>query len=617
MLPSAARARPRRSLAAAVGRTVLVVVALVAILVTSSTFLRTAGVQAASSKRAVVIVGPVHSLTSRYLAYGREMADAAEQEGMEVTRIFHPNATKDRVKDAANGANLLIYVGHGNGWPSAYGPFQERTKNGIGINPIDGKRTTSDVKYFGADWLRENIQLAPDAVVILSHLSYASGNASSGMPIPTLSVAVERVDNFANGFLDIGARTVWALGWQPGADVIHALMHEESTMDAVFMTRYRDPVNPRNGWIGWKPQYFESVRTPGAEIHIDPDRANGYLRAVTGDLAFTTNEWRGSDQPPDDTTAPVISDVAARQADVTIADDDEPPIFTPNSDGLSDTITIRHTLSEPAFFDVRVIRLSNDKVVRRMNGWSRAGRSATVWDGRKDDGAIAPEGRFRLEFTPRDRAGNVGEPGSVVVRILNAMKRPRVEPGLFFAGDDDALAQTATFKAKLSKSGTVSIAVLDASGSVIRTGLDGVRAGKGTVRWAWDGKDDAGAFVERGTYTGRARVTRAQGTYAHDVDVVVSPFVLEPSDRTVGRGQTVTLLLTSAEPLDGKPTLTVKQPGKDERTLKKVKRLSATRFKARMLVLRGGGAGRIVVTVTATDVDGGTQTQRLRELTVQ
>ena len=614
------RTRPSagwRSVAGTYGRLAFAVVALAAILLTGSTVLRATSVHAAGPMRAVVIVGPVHSLTPHYLEYGREMADAAEQQGMEVTRIFFPNATKDRVKKAANGANLLIYAGHGNGWPSAYGPFQERTKDGLGLNPMEGPRTTSNVHYYGADWMRDNIQLAPDAVVILSHLSYASGNASSGMPIPSLSVAVQRVDNFANGFLDIGARTVWALGWQPGADVIRALANDDATMDAVFMTRYRDPANPRNGWIGWKPGYFDSVRTPGAEIHIDPDASGGYLRAVTGDLAFTTREWRGTDTPPDDTKPPIISDISAHQADVTVATENEAPIFTPNGDTLSDTITIRHTLSEPAFIDIRVIRLSNDKVMRRMNGWSRAGRSATVWDGLKDDGDVVPEGRYRLEFTPHDRAGNVGEPGSVVVKVLTAMKRPRIDPGLFFAGDDDALAQTATLRAKLTKPGTVSIVVLDASGTVIRTGLDGVRLGAGQAKWAWDGKNDAGEYVERGTYTGRARITRPQGTYGHDADVLVSPFVLEPGDRTVARGQTVTLMLTSAEPLEGKPTLTVKQPGMDERPLKKVTRRSATHFKVRFFVLRGGGDGPIIVNVTATDIDGGTQTQRLREMTLQ
>ena len=43
---------------------------------------------------------------------------------------------------------------------------------------------------------------------------------------------------------------VWALGWQPGADVIRALNRDDATMDAIFMMRYREPSNPRNGWIG-------------------------------------------------------------------------------------------------------------------------------------------------------------------------------------------------------------------------------------------------------------------------------------------------------------------------------------------------------------------------------
>ena len=122
--------------------------------------------------------------------------------------------------------------------------------------------------------------------------------------------------------------------------------------------------------------------------------------------------------------------------------------------------------------------------------------------------------------------------------------------------------------------------------------------------------------VERGTSTGRARITCPQGTYGYDVDVLVSPFVLEPSDRTVVPGQTVTLMLTSAEPLEGKPTLTVKQPGMDERPLRKVSRLCDPLQGA---LLRAAWRGRREGH-RERDRDRhrrGTQTQRLREMTLQ
>lgn len=600
-------ARTARSVRRDVLRVFVVVFAIVALLLTSSALNWVTRAAAAGPKKAVVVAGPVHSHTDKYRGYAQEIADAAEAHGMEVIRIFHPNAPGYRVKNLAQGADLFVYAGHGNGWPSDFGPFQEETKNGLGLDAADPeKRDPDTVVYKGADWLRENIALAPNAVVILSHLSYASGNASSGMPIPDEATAVQRVDNYANGFLAIGARAVWALGWQPGADIVKALHQEDSTMNAVFMSRYRDGVNPRNGWIGHAPITPPSVRTPGANIHMDPHPTEGYLRAVTGDLGFTTTEWRGGAAPPPDTTAPVMSAVRARQAAVTIASVGAPaPVFTPNGDGLSDVMGISFTLSEDAFLEVKVKR--NGGIVRHYSTWAQGGAGSVEWNGRNDNGKLVAEGKYNLYLTPTDRAGNVGATRLVTVKSLNSLKAPVVKPPLFWARDGDALATVAAVKAKLIRPATVTIAIRDARGKVVRRGIVNQKRPPGEVRWVWNGRNDAGKWVPDGRYTARIRVATSSGWYAHDIVVRQMAFQAYTPRWTRKRGDSVTLRLTSSEPLKGKPVVTANQRGiaRYQVPPKKVTRLSPTQYRVVIDTRGQGKPGVMKVRVAGTDKRGG------------
>lgn len=590
-------------------RAIAIIGTLIALLLTSSALGMVSKVHAADEvpKRAVIVSGPVHSLTWRFRGYAKAMADAATALGMDVTRLLYPKATPRSVKRAANGADLFVYVGHGNGWPSPFPPFQEDTKDGLGLSPQDpDKRTTSNVVYKGANWLRQNIEFAPNAVVILSHLSYASGNASSGMPIPTRSVAIQRVDNFANGFLSSGARVVWTLGWQPGADVINALYNEDATMDAVFMTRYRDGVNPFNGWIGANPGYYASQRVPGAEVHIDPDPTYGYLRGLTGDLEFTTTEWRDPGSVPPDTVPPVISNVSAAQAKATVATAGATlPVFTPNGDHISDSIEIDHTLSEGAFLDIEVAR--NDNVIRHETLWAQRGDGSTYWDGRRDDNNYVGEGTFTVTLTPRDRAGNVGDPASVRVKVLNALKAPVAMPPLFDPTDGDDLASTSILKAKLLKPATVTWVVKNRSGTVVRHGLD-AELDPGPARFIWDGTDDDGKLLSRGVYRGRVRVTRPQGSYGHDIKVRVGPFWFKPSRWKLRRGDTVRMTIHTAEPVKGKPVVIANRKGL-KRVRIRVHKVNSTTFTARYRTRRVGRPGKLKIRILSTDIGGGRQAQ--------
>lgn len=78
---------------------------------------------AAASKKVVIVVGPVGSMTGYFKDVGDGVAAVARSYGASVTKIYTPYATWSRVKNAVQGANVLVYIGHGNGWPSPYAPF--------------------------------------------------------------------------------------------------------------------------------------------------------------------------------------------------------------------------------------------------------------------------------------------------------------------------------------------------------------------------------------------------------------------------------------------------------------------------------------------------------------
>ena len=118
-----------------------------------------------------------------YIYNAKRYATQARRYGASVYEIYSPHATWARVKAAAQGANVLIYLGHGNGYPSPYGAFSAYTKDGLGLNATSGRQLQQQV-------LRRvlhrptYIKLAPNAVVILNRLCYASGNNEWGAGQP-------------------------------------------------------------------------------------------------------------------------------------------------------------------------------------------------------------------------------------------------------------------------------------------------------------------------------------------------------------------------------------------------------------------------------------------------
>ena len=220
---------------------------------------------AARVPRVVLVVGPVGSLTPLYRSLANDAAAEAVSAGAQVTKVYSPNATWSAVKHALQGASIVVYLGHGNGWPSPYrDSLFPPTQNGFGLNPVAGGDDSSH-QYFGEASV-DNIRLASNAVVVLSHLCYASGNSEPGLAEGTQAMAIQRVDNYAAGFIRAGAQAVVAEAHLGPAYYVRSLLRSQQSIEQIWRS---SPNNHGNTMT------FASQRSNGFAERLDPDRANG------------------------------------------------------------------------------------------------------------------------------------------------------------------------------------------------------------------------------------------------------------------------------------------------------------------------------------------------------
>ena len=200
------------------------------LLVVASTAFAPAPARAAGPK-VVVIVGPVGTQTANYRERGDDIANAATAAGATVVKVYSPNATWAAVRAAVNGANVIVYVGHGNGYPNPYSATENIDRvNGWGLNMVagkDGDDPTGDgdtinaaMVYCGEKALLGTlgpsdgatqrqycaggpITPAANFVMVYSNACYTPG-AGEARPAPAESVAVSRVSNYSSPIVRMG-----------------------------------------------------------------------------------------------------------------------------------------------------------------------------------------------------------------------------------------------------------------------------------------------------------------------------------------------------------------------------------------------------------------------------
>ena len=252
-----------------------------------------------SDAKVVIIVGATHSATTKYRGYADQAYAEAIKYTPNVVKVYSPNATWSKVKSATVGANVVIYFGHGNGWPSPYTYDPNyTTKDGFGLNATAGNGDNNN-KYYGEPYVA-SLDLAPNAVILLHHLCYAAGNSEPGHPAPTKTVAKQRADNYGAGFLKGSVSAVIADGHRGPVDYLRALF----TTDQSLSDLWRNQPNYQGNEFS-----FPSVRTSGKTVLMDPETpTTGFYRSFVGNPNVTTTQVidGGPASPPPPAPYPVM-----------------------------------------------------------------------------------------------------------------------------------------------------------------------------------------------------------------------------------------------------------------------------------------------------------------------
>ena len=378
---------------------------------------------APAGPRVVIIVGATHGATSSYRSDANSAYAEAIKYTSNVVKVYSPNATWAKVKAAVKGASIVIYLGHGNGWPSpyTYDPTYA-TKDGFGLNATAGNGD-SNTKYYGEPYV-STLDLAPNAVVLLNHLCYASGNSEPGDAAPSQTTARKRVSNFAAGFLKAGAQAVLAEGHGGLEPYIRALFTTHATIEDVWQS-----APGFNGHV----KSFPSTRTPGATAYTDTDSAtSGYYRSLVARPGLTTDEVTGAtyaDTGTDPTTlvvpgnAEVVAGGAGLYDDAALTPDagtGQPPATAPAGARLR-TVSAGTVPTSTGSGSVRVQGIDDPSI----DGWMsvpdllpRDSRGPQVWAVDTAGGRFSPNGDGRSDEARL--SGRFSEPVAWRVRILGA-----------------------------------------------------------------------------------------------------------------------------------------------------------------------------------------------------
>ena len=186
--------------------------------------------------KAVLIVGPLDAPdnedTGAAIETMEARASSLEGYGFDVVRLYHPDATWQRIRANLTGASVVLYQGHGFGYNPDDGNYLGTggANNGFCITDPDN---LSGAALATQDMLIAHTQLAHGAVV-MNFACYSAGSSASDTTVVSEEVARRRVNDYSYTFLTIGAGAYFA-----GGDWDHYLDHILGSLDNTAGSAYK------------------------------------------------------------------------------------------------------------------------------------------------------------------------------------------------------------------------------------------------------------------------------------------------------------------------------------------------------------------------------------------
>ncbi len=262
----------------------------------------------AAAPKVVIIVGPTGSQTASYRSTGDSIAATATAAGATVVKVYSPNATWAKVRAAVNGANIIVYLGHGNGYPNPYNSVESTDRvNGWGLNRTttngDSDNWSTTMVYCGEkallgtltssdgaaqrQYCSGGITPAPGFVMIYNKACYTPGAGEGWDVKATESVAFQRVRNYSYPVLKKGASAYFATDLYNGAQYLVDTILRHPTMtygdvarnapgyDAVAQRHFGHPdLSGKQVWIqrtGSNPDYWFGYAGNPAASYANPN----------------------------------------------------------------------------------------------------------------------------------------------------------------------------------------------------------------------------------------------------------------------------------------------------------------------------------------------------------